>query len=208
MVIDKTTLVIPGACYIKEKLAKSLVVLHYTAGFSAASSVDFWRRQANKVSTPYIIDTDGLVYQTYDPQYWSYHLGIKGTWAHDRRSVGIEVANIGPLRLRGDTLYCWPKGYKQEYCKVSEADRYIKYPYRGFDYHATFTLAQLKAIPELVSEVCDRFKIPKVIPFKDYRGKFNPSLSAGFNGILDHASFRSDKFDIGPAFPWGILENI
>lgn len=208
MNIDKTTLALPETCYFKEKRAKSLVLLHYTAGFSAKSSVDFWRQQANKVSTPYIIDTDGVVYQTYDPACWSYHLGFKGTWAHDKRSIAIETANIGPLKLVGDTLYCWPNNYKQAYCKLSDTDKYVKASYRGFDYHAAFTPAQLAVMPQLVGQICDEFNIPKVIPPKESRGKFDLRLFANFNGIIDHAAARSDKTDCGPAFPWEILENI
>jgi N-acetyl-anhydromuramyl-L-alanine amidase AmpD len=142
---------------------------------------------------------------------WSYHLGFKGTWAHDKRSVAIETVNIGPLVRKGDDLYCWPNNFTQKYCNLKDTDKYVdlgQSPYRGYGYFAAFTKKQLEVIPELVSSIADQFKIPKAIPPKELRGAYNIEQFTGWHGIWDHAACRSDKFDIGPAFDWSMLEKI
>jgi hypothetical protein len=208
MTIDQSTFKLGDGCYFEEKIAKSLIVLHFTAGFSASGAVNYWKMQKNGVSTPYILDRNGLIYQTYDPQYWSYHLGFKGTHAHDKRSIPIEIVNIGPLKLKNGILYCWPNNFTTAYCKESETQFYVKKPYRGFDYFASFTPQQMSVLPELVSSVATTYGISKILPPKEKRGEFDIAEFVGWKGIWDHAACRVDKFDLGPAFDWSILENI
>lgn len=185
------------------------MVLHFTAGFSADSAITFWKSNKNGVSTPYIIDLDGTVYQTYDPRYWSYHLGIpKVSHDNDKRAIAIEIVNIGPLRLKEGKLYCWPNNFGRVFCDESETGKYINSSYRGFDYYARFTDAQAVAIPELVSRTCDAFSIARAIPGDDKRTACEVSWFSNYRGIASHQNFRADKFDIGPAFDWSILEGM
>lgn len=204
-----TTRLLPDGCYFKTEQKKDLVVLHFTAGFSSDSAITFWKSNKNGVSTPYIIDLDGTVYQAYDPRYWSYHLGIpKVNHDNDKRSVPIEIVSIGPLKLKGDTLYCWPGNFTKPYCKINETEKYIQATYRGFDHYSKFTAAQNSAIPELVKHVCEQFGIPKVLPPVELRGKFDLGYFSSFKGIAEHANFRFDKYDCGVTLDWSILENV
>lgn len=205
MKIDTTTYQLPTDCYFQEKIAKSLILLHFTAGSSAEGAITFWKSNKNKVSTPFVVNRDGTIYQTFDPVYWSYHLGFKGTWAHDKRSVPIEIVNIGPLVKRGDMLYCWPNGFKTTYCHADETEKYVQSTYRGYDYYAAFPKVQLDSVVSLVDKISKDFGIPKDIPPPEKRGVFDPVFAAGWRGIIDHAAFRSDKYDIGSAFNWSLL---
>lgn len=203
--IDRTTLKISDKCYFQEEHDKDLIVLHFTAGGRAASSAQWWSKSANRVSTPYLVDTDGVIYETYDPKYWSYHLGIKGAdgnHLNDKRSIPIEICNYGPLKLDGSILNSWPNDFKSKYCHISQTDTYIKADYRGFQYYAAFTELQKVAIGHLVDYLCGKFNIKKVVADEKKRNECDVPFYSQWKGIATHANFRPDKFDIS----WDVID--
>lgn len=202
--IDSASYRLSDKCYFQEKQDKDLIVLHFTAGGTAKSAVQWWEKQANKVSTAYLLDLDGTIYEVFDPSCWAYHLGIKGAdgkHSNDKRSIGIEICNIGPLKLDGDSLCSWPGNFKNKYCHVSEAHRYTKTPFRGFDYYASFTDQQKVGIGVLVDHLCSRFGIKKVIA-TEKKDQCDVSFFSNWKGICTHANFRPDKFDIS----WDVFD--
>lgn len=209
MVINTEKYRLPKDKYFQEEHKKDLIVLHFTAGNNASGAFNSWVTSTTRVSTPFIVDLDGTVYQVYDPKYWSYHLGIKGpfaqNWRHDKRSIAIEVVNFGPLKRKEDKLYAWPKEYTTFFCNISEQSKYVAKKYRGFDYYAAFTPQQLTVIPKLVKYLTDTFKINHVIPDTTKREEFDLPFFSEWKGIASHQNYRPDKFDIGPAFNWETL---
>jgi N-acetyl-anhydromuramyl-L-alanine amidase AmpD len=206
--IDRTSLPLPSKEYYTLPTRKDLIVLHFTAGLSARSAVEAWRSKPEHVATAYIVDSDGTIYELFDPSFWAYHLGIKGTSVHDKRSIGIEIANVGPLkRSKGNenALNWWPHEFGQQYCLLDEEEKYLKVNYRGIDYFASFSAAQLSGVAKLVQHLCDRFSIPRVIPGKDKRMDFDLPFYNSYKGIATHANFRNDKWDIGPSYDWESL---
>lgn len=200
--INSTAFRLPDNQYIKEVTQKDLLVLHFTAGSTAKSAIDFWKSTADRVATAYVLDTDGTVYQVFDPRCYAFHLGLKGTRAHDKRSVGIEIANVGPLKKVGDTLMWWPGNFKQRYCRLDETEKFVKSKFRGYEYWATYTPAQAEAIGPLVNHICSELGIPRELPPLDKREIFDTSFFGNWKGIASHQNFRSDKTDVGPAFNW------
>jgi N-acetyl-anhydromuramyl-L-alanine amidase AmpD len=210
--INRTRFRLPESQYIPEVTPKDLVVLHFTAGSSAEGAYSHWMSDEQRVATAYIIDRDGAVYELFDPKHWAFHLGIPGqasqSYKHDRRSIGIEFVNVGPLRRKGDELFWWPPGnFSTKYCTVDELAKYKEEAHRGERYYATFTPQQYESGRALVSQLCESFSIPRVIPGEGFRLSAdinNPATSyfQSFQGIASHQNFRSDKFDIGPAFDW------
>jgi N-acetyl-anhydromuramyl-L-alanine amidase AmpD len=188
--------------FVAEEHKKDLVVLHFTAGASASSAVGYWNSTPEKVATAFVLDLDGTVYQVFDPKYFAWHLGFKGSYAHDKRSIGIEIVNFGPLKPLGDTLMSWPSNYKQRFCLKSETDKYVKTKFRGFEYYAAYTPAQLDSIGPLVEHICKTYDIPKVTIPQEKREIFDPTFVGTWKGIASHQNFRPDKSDVGPAFPW------
>ncbi len=203
--LDCATLALEPKQYYAIEYPKDLIVLHFTAGRTAASAVNAWRANPDHVATAFVVDTDGGVYQTFDPRFWAYHLGIRGTSAHDKRSIGIEIANVGPL-VRGDgNLNWWWNDFRQPYCRIDERNCYVRASYRGKDYFAAFPPEQVRAVAALTLHLCERFGVSRVIPASEKRAEFDPVFFAGFRGVATHANFRSDKWDIGPAFDWASL---
>ena len=185
-------------------------MLHYTAGSRVDGAFNSWMTQAIQIGTPYILDRDGTVYEIFDPKYWAYNLAVTGPKAqnhkHDKRSVAIETVNMGPLVLKGDTLYSWPNNYNQVFCKLSETDKYVKASYRGFDYYDKFPDVQKAALVELVKKISTDFNIPLTLPPVDHREKFDLDFFDNWIGVASHQNFRNDKYDIGPAWDWQLLE--
>ena len=209
MTLNDTKLRLPQGRFFTDEHPKGLIVLHFTAGGSAAGAYQGWLGQKDQVATPYLLDLDGTVYETFSPKLWAYHLGVTGPIAqnhrHDKRSVPIEIVGLGPLKLKGDTLYSWPNNYNTVYCKLSDTAKYVKAPFRGFDYFTGFTAEQIVVIPQLVEKISADFKIPLTLPPVDKREAFDLNFFDKWTGVASHQNFRTDKSDIGPAFPWGIL---
>lgn len=207
--IDRESLRLPASGYIGEKHPKDLVVLHFTAGPSARSAYNTWIAAAARVATAYILDVDGTIYETFDPSYWAYHLGIKGAAAanhrHDKRSIGIEIVNVGPLKPKSGELCWWlPQNrFEKKWCSSTDTAQFVQNSYRGFDYFAAYTPQQVHSLSPLIQMLRRRFAIPKRLPAVAQRTVADPAgYFKDFSGVASHQNFRADKFDVGPAFPW------
>lgn len=206
--INKQQLALTDSCFYPTKQDKDLIVLHYTAGTTASGAWSSWKQRTDRVATAFIVDTNGWVFQTFNPSFWAWHLGLKGvdneSGKHDKRSIGLELVNFGPLMKKPDGyLYAWPKNYGTKFCHVDEKDKYICADWRGMQYHAAFTKEQLESTSALVKDLCSQFNIAPDVP-KD-PAAFNLELGKKWKGIATHSMFRSDKFDVGPAFDWTML---
>lgn len=196
-------------CYFKAETPKDSVVLHFTAGPSAKGAIATFqsspRANGYPVSTPYVVEVDGTIYKIFEDKYWSYHLGVQGPQAenhkHDKRSVAIEIANVGPLRPHGgEALGYWPNNFKSKYCLLTETTKYVKLPskWRNEEYFATFPQAQIDAVLELVESICEAHRIPKILPPPSVRHSFDLERFKEYRGVLSHVNFRPDKTDLAP----------
>lgn len=205
--IDRERFRLPPSQYVQEETPKDLVMLHFTAGSNAQGAYQSWIGTDARVATAYILDRDGTVYELFDPSFWAFHLGIKGAasanFKHDKRSIGIEIVNVGPLKERDGKLCWWPNDFGAPWCSPAEADKFVRASYRGFTHFAAFTEAQYQSLKPLVAHLCGRFQIPAHIPAVSRRGVED---AAGFfktwTGIASHQNYRADKTDVGPAFDW------
>ena len=204
--VNRSRFVLPSKEFIPEVADKDLVVLHFTAGQSAQGAFNAWMNNPERVATAYIVDTDGTVYELFDPSYWAFHLGVKGAGGvHDKRSVGIEIVNVGPLKQSAsdaNRLDWWPNNWGTPWCTLDETGRYVRSPFRGIDYFASFPEPQITAVARLTASVCERFGIPKTIPPRSRREACDTSYYGARKGIVAHQNFRTDKWDVGPAFDW------
>ncbi|MCU0227393.1 MAG: N-acetylmuramoyl-L-alanine amidase [Bryobacterales bacterium] len=187
---------------------KDLIVLHFTAGTSCESAFRTWQTDPKRIATAYGVDPNGAIVEFFPPEAWAYHLGVKGTSHHDKRSIGIEIANVGPLQQdteNPDQLNWWPRNWGVPFCRKQERERYVQAEYRGMKYFAAMPQAQTAATAALVNFLCERFGIPKVASEEARRGDYNLSGFATYQGVASHSNFRRDKWDVGPAFRWDSL---
>lgn len=79
-------------------LTRRFLVIHFTAGASALSSIDYWRQLGNGVCAHFVIDRDGTIYQCRPCNRTAGHAGVS-EWHGFRNlnncAIGIELANGG-----------------------------------------------------------------------------------------------------------------
>lgn len=89
---------------------RRFLVMHFTGGWKARSSIDFWRtKEAKGAEAHVIIDRDGTILQLRPFDEEADHAGesswvdpgtgIRYDWLN-RCSIGIELANIGDLGVK------------------------------------------------------------------------------------------------------------
>ncbi len=171
------------------KHSKSRIILHHTAGGSAQSSVDWWNKKPDHVATPYIIDRDGSIYETFNPEYWAYALGLNSS-AEEKKSIQIEICNYG---------WCIKKFGKflTGYGKEMPADRVVVYKekHRGHLYYEKYTDAQIASTVDLIEYLAWRFRINiKPEDLKQFWWYDRYSKKS----LISHTTVRRDKSDIHP----------
>lgn len=195
--------------YYKEKVAKKKIVLHYTVG-DCKSAYNTLTDQSQKVSVSYLVSREGKVICLFDDAYWSYHLGagaVGGNKAMSSESIGIEIANFGPLTRNGYELHtCYSTDKKpQVYCDIGDTNNYIylKNGFKGYNYFAKPTHEQLEAVEKLVRWLCGKHSIPvaQLADKERYEVFADATAAKRFSGICTHINFRKDgKWDIEPMF--------
>lgn len=202
---------LPDSCFFRQRVPKDLIVLHNTASSTASSVYETWKSAGGRIATAYVVERDGRIFEMFPPDCWAYHLGMRERnpgHFNDRRSIGIEIVNPGPLRPDpegGDSMNWWPNNFRQPWCLASETGKYVRRDYRGHKYFATYTPEQVAAVGELVHRLCRRFEIPLALPRPSQRLVCDPAWFCKFRGIAAHHNFRPDKFDVGPAWDWESL---
>lgn len=190
--------------FYQVETVKKKIVLHFTMGYLKG---DIGTLTTQHVSVPFVIGRNGNIYNLFASKYWSYHLGpgaIGGNSAMSKECIGIEISNIGPLKLVGSNLVTTYSD-SDVYCTLAETQYYTKLPakYRGYEYFATFTTAQYEAISKLIKFLCAKYNIPKKFVNEPERYEIMTEQGfVGFTGIVTHVNCRKDKVDIGPAFDW------
>lgn len=184
--------------YIETETQKNLIVLHHTVGGSAKSTIDYWRTDPQRIATAYVIERDGGIYEVFDPKFWAFHLGLKGTGGSvDKRSIGIEIASEGGLIQRDGKLYCFDKVTDRTLFTQDHYDYGM--PWRGYRFFDAYSDAQISAVVGLINFLCEKFEIPKQTSANHF------DADDGYrqlSGILGHHHLRPDKSDVHPGFPW------
>ncbi|WP_075343718.1 N-acetylmuramoyl-L-alanine amidase [Tenacibaculum agarivorans] len=193
--------------FVKEKNTKTQIVLHYTAGY-IKGDVAALSRPNYRVSTAFILPRNGKILNMWSSAFWSYHLGsgaVGGNTNGSKRSIGIEISNIGFLKRIGDNLVTVYND-NDVYCTIHDTNLYTRLdtPYRGEVYFATFTEKQYQSLEILLKYLTATYNIPKAfLPEEKRYDVISKNELVNFKGIVSHVNYRSSgKWDIGPAFNW------
>ncbi len=179
--------------YNLEPTLKKHICLHTTGSNNARGTIDWWKTRHNgngTISTPYLIDINGIIYQLYNPTYWSHHTGLGDK---DKEIIGIEIVNAGVLNmtegsyeLKND-IGVKSKNYMSDINILGEQV-----------YHESFSSQQLKSIAILINTLTNIFMIDdKMLTYKENNEPFN-------YGIFSHQHINDSKSDI----PDWVLERI
>lgn len=193
--------------FYPEKTTKEMIVLHFTCGY-LKGDIATLVEQDSHMSVHFVVGRNGVAYQLFNTGFWAYHLGKSaagGNTVNSKRSIAIEVSNIGPLTKKGTTLLdC----YGKPYCELSESSYYTKLAtaFRGYQYFASFTTHQYATLKNMLSHFCTKWNIPKTFLPEAKRYNVFEAEAATYRGICSHVNYRADgKTDIGPAFDWAAL---
>ena len=189
--------------FYRSRFDKDQIVLHFTLGYLKGDIATLTQHDYH-VSVPFVIGRNGTIYNLFFSGYWAYHLGpgaIGGNATRSRRTIGIELSNIGGL-TRGDDGMATYYGPSDIYCSQQQSEFYTQASYRRFEYYATFTDAQYDNLIVLLRYLTARFGIKR--DFLDPSDRYRTDRSVlEFPGIVSHVNYRpSGKEDIGPAFDW------
>jgi N-acetylmuramoyl-L-alanine amidase len=91
-------------------LAPRYLVFHYTAGKSAASSINWLMNPESKASAHVVLARDGTITQLAPFNVKTWHAGLShwdGLSGLNSYSIGIEMDNAGPLKKVGDKYQAW-----------------------------------------------------------------------------------------------------
>lgn len=177
--------------YYQGVYEKKYIFLHHTAGGSAASSIAHWAANPEHIATPFVIDRDGTIYQCYPPEYWAYHLGVKGNSAIERASIGIEICSYGMLEDKNGKLltYTGREIAPDSSVKLDPA-------FRGGVFWEKYTPQQIQALKKLLPHLLSKFNIKPQADRKNFWEYQNPATLPP--GIYSHSTVRKDKIDIFP----------
>lgn len=188
---------LPIEQYMRQVTEKKQIYIHFTAGGpSAANVISGWNADEPKISTSYVIDGDtGEIFQCFHPNYWSFHLGIKGTNGKvDKASIGIEICAWGPITEKAGKFYTYTN-------KEISSDKVYKLdtPFRGYKYFHKYTDAQLESLEKLLMFLVKEYKIPVQSSFDKSWFEFNQQvIDKVLPGIWTHTTVRKDKTDSYP----------
>ena len=186
--------------YYQGVYQKMNIVLHHTVSSTASSALTWWKMTPDRVGTAFVIDKDGTIYQAFDPKFWAHHLGLKTNrnLELNRRSIGIEIVNEGPLKVVDDKAY-W--NFSPGKLGARYQGERVQHPWRGYECWAKYTPAQYAALNELIPALLAQFNLKPTV----YTGMdFNP-VAPDRATIYSHRNVRQDKSDLSPAFDFELL---
>lgn len=187
--------------YIGNEVKKELVFLHHTAGTTAKSAINWWNQTKDRVGVAFVIDRDGIIYQTFDPKDWAYHLGLKGDNDYvEKASIGIEIVSGGRLHLVDGKYIFYP--LFPNLSGAREIPKEEVYEIEGGRWDGIwqkYTDAQVTSVIGLVKKLCTDFGIIIQPDFSEHTLEYNEDVfKKELHGLYSHSTVRKDKVDIFP----------
>lgn len=189
MHIDKETYKIDNKNFYKTVTTKTQIVLcgslrKKNFAITRLQHKDFGK---SKKWNTFTISREGVVYQHYDPKYYTDFMGIKEI---DKQSISIVFENLGGLIKLSEKEYV---NWIYEMCSV---DNIFKKAWSNYMFWEKYTEAQINNCVELCKELCEEFSIrTKVIGFNSFHKD-----TIKFNGIVTRSNYFEAATDLNPSF--------
>lgn len=186
---------IEPVCHFGYDNGPEAVVLHFTGSLGDHMvSVNHFRNPDLGISAHYVIDRDGTVVQLVPEEYVAYHVSCFGN-AHanclpgaplvfdengntsfpETRSIGIEIANAGPLVY----LEKNPNNLSDKYGRIFEGEPFVysgfslsgMYKYENWEPYAPEQIASLEI---LIADIFERWGIDMLLGHNDIQPNIDP----------------------------------
>ena len=191
---------------------KTQIVLHHTISSDDPTGnirhwLDHYRdSKGERVSTAFIINRRGNIYQLFLTDYWGLHIGAKSPHnnrALHERSIGIELSSWGGLNNRNGQ---WISTIGNHTIPQENVELYPN-GYFGFNAFERYTQLQISALEAVLlaikmghPDIDFNYKENMFGVYNINTKKYELSIEAltGVSGIWSHTAYRRDKSDIHP----------
>ena len=199
---DSKGLILPRSNYRRYGAGKrpiKNIVTHFDVCLSAASCFRVLDKKG--ISSHFVIDNDGTIFQMVDPQHEAWHAG-KRLW--NKRAIGVDISNAIYLK------------YQRWY----ETKGFGKRPVlRDVPVHGTtvkdclgFYPVQIQAYKVLIKTLCERYDIPVECPTNSdgtlFRAVYDPAVKGNYRGVVNHFHLTRGKWDTANLEMDKVLEEI
>ena len=168
------------------RMTPRLLVIHYTAGASARSSINWFMNPDARASAHLVIGRDGAITQLVPFNTVAWHAGAS-QWNDlsglNRHSIGIELDNAGRLQRHGNGWRSW---FGRDYSADEVLEARHRHETEVCGWHL-FTAEQIEATVEVATVLFGHYGLEDVVGHDD--------ISPG------------RKADPGPAFPLAALRS-
>jgi len=172
--------------YKKNKRNVKMIVTHFDVCLSAKSCARVLGRKG--ISSHFVIDNDGTIYQMVDTQHEGWHAGNRKV---NKASIGIDISNAVYTK------------YQKWYRRKNFGPRPILQNIKVHNGHIReclgFYPAQLEAFKALVKTLCVHYDIPIQMPMDDkgnvLLAEHKETKAGKFSGIVNHFHVTRNKWD-------------
>ena len=189
MVIDSETYVLNDKNYHEKVFEKTQIVIGNN-GRKDMRHFDSWLNRRNgkytKTAT-FSIDRDGVIYQHYDPRYYSDFIGVE----QDKCNISIVLVNPGWLKLTENNNYIDWLGHVYE-----KNDNILEKNWRDYKYWFKYTKEQINSLKELLPYLCDIYNIEQNIIETNV---YDENVDI-FKGVTFRSNYSKEFTDVSPAF--------
>lgn len=163
------------------------LVLHYTAGTTAAGAIGWFQKPQSQASAHFVLDRDGGLTQMVPMNRRAWHAG-ESRWGElkdiNSFSIGIEIVNAGKLRKRADGAWVnWSNAVIRN-DEVSLATH--KNEARETGWHE-YTSAQIETVVAVGTVVAKHYQLVDVLGHDDIA----PARKADPGPLFPMSSVRS-----------------
>ncbi len=172
------------------------IIIHYTAGSSAESSVRTLCNPDSKSSAHLVIGRNGSIFQLVPFDTISWHAGkssYSGRHGFNKYSIGIEIDNAGKLSHSGDKYVSWfGKNYKE-----NEALKAIHKNETESGYWHIYNEIQLSLVQEICSLLISNYGIKSILGHDEVSPgrKIDPGPAFPIDKIREHLLFSDRSSD-------------
>jgi len=185
---DQGNFALPAGCYrgVERKRNPTMVVTHWDAALSAKSCYNILKKR--EISSHFVIDNDGTIYQMVDTQNIAWHAGIRKV---NNVSIGVDFSNAYYLK------------YQEYYRKKGFGNRPVlsdsKVHGRKLKPHLGYYPVQVEAYKALLKCLNAHYGIELKCPLDIGRhmlcGVCDEAAVGKFKGVVSHYHLTTRKID-------------
>ena len=199
--VDEGNLALPATCYrtVERKRNPTMIVTHWDAALSAKSCYKILRKR--EISSHFVIDNDGTIYQMVDTQNIGWHAGIRKV---NNVSIGIDFSNAYYLKYQG---YYRKRGFgNRPMLKNSKVHGRTLKPHLG--YYPVQVEAYKALLKCLSAHYGIELKCPLEVGGRMLCGVSDEAAQGKFKGVVSHYHLTTRKIDCAGLEIGEIVEQI